>query len=166
MNMNWFEKLESQLNEQLESFLSSNPEQKKLLDQEELEERQRKLSKRHTKLKKETELLQQELLGLAPKIDHWKNKLKQAQQRKEWKLIEEASRYEKDLMNRGNIQWQALKELEFELVQLKYTLKQIEEINSQRFLKKDSAKESHLENSWDQFETQQELEYLRRQRNI
>ncbi|BBL86223.1 hypothetical protein PMYN1_Chma414 (chromatophore) [Paulinella micropora] len=165
MGMNWFDKLESQLNEQLETFLSSNPEQKKLLDQEESEERQEKLLKRYFHLQRETEFLQQELLELAPKINYWKSKLKQAQNSKQWRLVEEASNYQKDLMHRGKTQWQALKELEFELVQLNHSLKILKEIaqeNSSPSSKNDSKRRNQLDNRWEQFETQQELERLRR----
>nr|YP_002049109.1 hypothetical protein PCC_0460 [Paulinella chromatophora]ACB42899.1 hypothetical protein PCC_0460 [Paulinella chromatophora] len=167
MNGSWFEELESQLNQHFESFLSANPEQKRLLEEEELEDRQRCVIERQLMLQRQREQLQKKLLKLVPEINSWQNRLIRARQVQDWKSVEIAAKEQKKLMNKGKNEWEALKEIRIELSRLNAALNVLQQIigithNNSKIFTRVSTNLNDLENTWDKFESEQELECLRR----
>lgn len=55
MSGSWYEQLEAQLEQQLEAFLSSRPEQRQLLVEEEQRERQQRLKRRQLEVQAEAD---------------------------------------------------------------------------------------------------------------
>jgi hercynine metabolism protein len=111
MSGNWFEQLEAQLEQQLEAFLSSNPEQRQLLDEEEQQERQRRLKQRQLEVQAEAERLRRALLELASEITQWQGRVERARAAGAGELDKQTEGRLWKLMGLGRDRWQALSSL-------------------------------------------------------
>ncbi len=111
MSGSWFEQLEAQLEQQLEAFLSSRPEQRQLLVEEEQRERQQRLKRRQLEVQAEAERLRRALLELATEITQWQGRVERARAAGASALADQAEARLRQLMGLGRDRWQALSSL-------------------------------------------------------
>jgi|GEM_PF-188237 len=111
MSGSWFEQLEAQLEQQLEAFLSSRPEQRQLLVEEEQRERQQRLKRRQLEVQAEAERLRRALLELATEITQWQGRVERARAAGATALADQAEARLRQLMALGRDRWQALSSL-------------------------------------------------------
>ncbi|WP_094513912.1 hercynine metabolism protein [Synechococcus sp. MW101C3] len=111
MSGSWFEQLEAQLEQQLEAFLSSRPEQRQLLVEEEQRERQQRLKRRQLEVQAEAERLRRALLELATEITQWQGRVERARAAGASALADQAEARLRQLMALGRDRWQALSSL-------------------------------------------------------
>ncbi len=111
MSGSWFEQLEAQLEQQLEAFLSSRPEQRQLLVEEEQRERQQRLKRRQHEVQAEAERLRRALLELATEITQWQGRVERARAAGASALADQAEARLRQLMGLGRDRWQALSSL-------------------------------------------------------
>ncbi len=107
MSGSWFEQLE----QQLEAFLSSRPEQRQLLVEEEQRERQQRLKRRQLEVQAEAERLRRALLELATEITQWQGRVERARAAGASALADQAEARLRQLMGLGRDRWQALSSL-------------------------------------------------------
>lgn len=168
MSSSWFEQLEARLEQQLEAFLNANPHQQSLLDREELQERERRLRRREHQLQQQAIDQRNRLLALANDISTWQQRVERARGAQAPELASKAQAHVDQLMGQGRDRWKALAELGEEFRRLR---KELEELGQQPQGGSGGGKEEpaeangrgvDLERDWAEFETQQELERLRR----
>jgi hercynine metabolism protein len=168
MSSSWFEQLEARLEQQLEAFLNANPHQQSLLDREELQERERRLRRREHQLQQQAIDQRNRLLALANDISTWQQRVERAHGAQAPELASKAQAHVDQLMGQGRDRWKALAELGEEFRRLR---KELEELGQQPKGGSGGVKEEpaeangrgvDLERDWAEFETQQELERLRR----
>ncbi len=176
MSSSWFEQLEAQLEQQLEAFLGSHPEQQDLLEREELLERQRRLRRRRREIQRQAEQLRQSLLQLAAEITQWQQRVRRAQAAAADELARRADAHLSQLMGLGRDRWQALTELGAEFRKVDQELVELEASadqdggarsgrpspGSQAGSASGDTDSNELERAWAAFETRQDLEELRR----
>lgn len=169
----WFEQLEAQLEQQLEAFLGSHPDQQELLEREELLERQRRLHRRRLQIQAQAEQLRQALLQIAGEITQWQKRVQRAKAAGAQELAARAQAHQGQLMGQGRDRWQQLGELGKEFARVEQDLLELEQRQRQRpGPRKSSGRsaaaaaeppvEGDLEGAWADFEARQELEELRR----
>ncbi|MFN5118165.1 MAG: hercynine metabolism protein [Cyanobacteriota bacterium] len=160
---NWLEQLESRLDAQLQSFLRSNPQQEALLAEQDARERQQRLMKQRLDLRQEAEMQRQGLLRLAGEIRQWEERVSRARSAGADELASRAEDHVKELMEQGRNRWQTLGELgqRFTAVEQELT-----EITGQPAPPAPPSAQgdadSSLDADWAAFESQQELQELRR----
>ena len=71
MESSWWQRLEQELEQQFDRFLSDHPNQKELLDQEHWNEQQRRKHHRLLTIDQEAQDLRQRLLKLSKDISAW-----------------------------------------------------------------------------------------------
>ncbi len=164
MSSSWFERLEAELEKQLESFLSSRPEQQDLLEREERQERQRRLRRRQQEIRTQADQLRQSLLELAAEINQWQARVARARSAGAHDLAARADAHLGRLMGHGRDRWQALGELGAEFRRLEAELAAVPEREQRRSPPRPSGSESgnDLEQAWASFEAHEELEALKR----
>ena len=140
----WLDQLEAKLEQTLEAFLRANPVQQELLQEQEQRDRQQQCAGRRRVQRAEAEQLRQELLNLAAEIQQWRQRVERARNAGAGDLANRAQRHLDQLMERGRSRWQRLEQLG-------------------RDLEQESAKtaDPSLEQTWAQFERDQELARLR-----
>jgi hercynine metabolism protein len=140
----WLDQLEAKLEQTLEAFLRDNPVQQELLQEQEQRDREQQCAGRHRAQRAEAERLRQELLNLAAEIQQWRQRVERARNAGAGDLANRAQRHLDRLMERGRSRWQRLEQLGLDL-------------------ERESAKtaDPSLEQTWAQFERDQELERLR-----
>jgi hercynine metabolism protein len=140
----WLDQLEAKLEQTLEAFLRANPVQQELLQEQEQRDRQQQCAGRRRTQRAEAELLREELLNLAAEIQRWRQRVERARNAGAGDLANRAQLHLDQLMERGRSRWQRLEQLG-------------------RDLEQESAKtaDPSLEQTWAQFERDQELERLR-----
>jgi len=161
----WFSRLEAQLEEQLESFLSANPEQERLLRQQERLERQQRLRRRRVDLQTSAEQTRAELLHLAGEIGEWEQRVERARAAGAGDLAARAELHVAELRARGRDRWQALGELGVAFRKLEAELEAPAEHETSAASEAragEARARVNLDQAWADFETQQELERLRR----
>jgi hercynine metabolism protein len=169
----WFSQLERQLEQQLESFLRANPAQEQLLKQQEQRERLQRLRRRRLELQASAERARADLLKLAGEISQWQERVQRARSAGADALVERAVAHLAELMARGRDRWQALGQLGNDYRQVEQELKELansgspapaEASSSQatETAPKGEAGPEDLETAWTTFESEQELEALRR----
>lgn len=161
---NWLDQLEARLEQTLEGFLRANPQQETLLAEQQARERQQQLRRDRLALKTEAELQRQGLLRLAEDIRCWQGRVDRAKGAGALDLAGRAEAHIATLMEQGRARWQTLDELgerftavEKELRELAAPPPRVAQPNN------DGSRRSGLEAEWATFETQLELEELRRQ---
>lgn len=164
---NWLEELEARLEQQLEAFLRGNPQQEALLAEQEQRDRQQRLLGERLKLRQEAELQRQGLLRLAGEIRQWQERVERARKAGADDLARRAEAHIATLMEQGRNRWQTLGELgerfdavERDLAGLTGRTAAAPAPAAQGGPPPDPMVE--LEQAWARFETQQELEALRR----
>ena len=140
----WLDQLEAKLEQTLEAFLRANPVQQELLQEQDQRDRQQQCAGRRRAQRAEAERLRQELLNLVAEIQRWRQRVERARNAGAGDLANRAQLHLDQLMERGRIRWQRLEQLG-------------------RDLEQESAKtaDPSLEQTWAQFERDQELERLR-----
>jgi hercynine metabolism protein len=169
----WFSQLEWQLEQQLESFLRANPAQEQLLRQQEQRERQQRLRRRRLDLQAGAERARADLLKLAGEIRQWQERVQRARAAGADALAERAESHLAELMARGRDRWQALGQLGDDYRQVEQELDELAHGSSNGATEatgspgsataaaEDSGMED-LEQAWSRFESEQDLEQLRR----
>lgn len=177
----WFERLEAQLEQQLEAFLAANPAQEALLREQEQQERQQRLRRRRLELRRQAEQARAGLLQLAADIAQWQRRVERAQAAGATELAARAEQHLRGLMAQGRDRWQALGELGSQFRQVEQELDALAQAASQEQgssqaggatterAQPDPARADRapsdpadLEQAWARFEAEQELEQLRR----
>ncbi|MFM7268246.1 MAG: hercynine metabolism protein [Cyanobium sp.] len=177
----WLEELEARLEQQLEAFLRANPQQEALLAEQEQRERQQRLLGQRLQLRQEAELQRQGLLQLATEIRQWKQRVERARRAGADELAGRAEAHIATLMEQGRGRWQSLAELgeRFQAVE-----QELQQLTARRASAGAAPKPEpgsgsgstaapaaapasadpriDLERAWASFETQQELDELRR----
>ena len=169
----WFSQLERQLEQQLESFLRANPAQEQLLRQQEQRERLQRLRRRRLDLQASAERARADLLKLAGEIRQWQERVQRARAAGADALAERAETHLAELMARGRDRWQALGQLGDHYRQVEQELDELAHGSSNGATEatgspgsataaaEDSGMED-LEQAWSRFESEQDLEQLRR----
>ena len=150
----WLEQLEARLEQQLEAFLRANPAQEALLqEQERLERRQQQ---REALAK--AEVLRSELLHLASEIQQWRDRAQRARSAGATELADRAEQQVLQLMERGRQRWQSLEQLGRQVRDTPPAA----EPKATAAPNTSAANSEPLDQAWARFETEQELEALRR----
>jgi hercynine metabolism protein len=172
----WLDQLEARLEETLEDFLKANPQQEALLAEQAARERQQRLRRDRLSLRTEAEWQRQGLLRLAEDIRSWQERVERAKKAGALDLAGRAEAHIATLMDQGRARWQTLAELgerfgavERELAELASNAGSGAKTqpgggsNTKQEPKNDSQPAGRtLEADWAAFESQQELEELRR----
>ena len=123
--MSWLDDLEARLENQLEDFLRTNPDQEALLAEQERRDRQEALRRQQLQLQESAERARADLLQLASDIRCWQERVVKARRAGAVDLANRAEAHVAGLMEQGRQRWQALAELgqrfgavEWELSQL------------------------------------------------
>jgi hercynine metabolism protein len=170
---NWLDQLEARLDATLEGFLKANPQQEALLSQQEARERQQRLRRDRLTLKTEAELQRQGLLRLAEDIRSWQARVERAKAAGALDLAGRAEAHVATLMAQGRARWQTLAELGERFAAVERDLQELavdpvaardRSTNQQAQADSTRSETGTLEADWAAFETQQELEELRRKR--
>ena len=157
MESSWWQRLEQELEQQFDRFLSDHPNQKELLDQEHWNEQHRRKNQRLLGIDQEAQDLRQRLLKLSKEISAWSERVKRARTAGAHDLANRAETHLSHLMGQGRAQWQALASLGEEAQQLKQELAAAKQPPKSR-----TGTAADLEDAWRCFEAQQELDELRR----
>ncbi len=157
MSSSWLEELETRLEQQLESFLRSNPEQVGLLREQEDRDRQQRLLRERQRLRQQAEDQRRQLLRLADEIRQWQGRIGRARAAGADELAGRAEGHVKALMDQGRHRWQALADLG---QRFKGVEQELSELVRQRSAS--AASRPDLEADWARFEAQQELQELKR----
>jgi hercynine metabolism protein len=174
---NWLDELEARLDQQLESFLKSNPQQEALLAEQQARERQQSLRRQRLDLKQEAELQRQGLLRLASEIRAWQERVGRARSAGADVLADRAEAHINELMEQGRCRWETLAEVgqRFSAVdlELRSMAPQTAGVPGQASpspgdgkvpsqAKPKSTPQADLESDWAAFENHQDLQELRR----
>ena len=160
MESSWWQRLEQELEQQFDRFLSDHPNQKELLDQEHWNEQQRRKHHRLLAIDQEAQDLRQRLLKLSKEISAWSERVQRARAAGAHDLAGKAETHLSHLMGQGRAQWQALASLGEEAQQLKQEL-----AAAKQPPKTTTGKAADLEEAWRRFEAEQELDELRRRKS-
>ena len=162
----WLEELEARLNQQLESFLRANPQQEALLAEQAQRDRQQGLLNERLKLRQEAELQRQGLLRLAGEIRQWQERTERAKGAGAQELASKAEAHVATLMEQGRSRWQTLAELGERFAAVERELAELTAAPTPpspgRPGESVADGMAELEQAWKRFESQQELEALRR----
>ena len=160
MSPTWLDQLEQNLEERLDAFLPSNPDQDSLLQEQHLQDRQRDLSSRRDLMQIQARELRRRLLSLAEQVQAWGERTKKARNAGADDLALRAEKHVRTLMDQGRDLWSELDELGRNFRDLD---KQISSLNQ-----KASQQRGHrsLDEDWALFEAHQELEDLRRRQGL
>ena len=162
----WLEELEARLNQQLESFLRTNPQQEALLAEQDQRDRQQRLLSERLKLRQEAELQRQGLLRLAGEIRQWQERSERARGAGAEELAARAEAHIATLMEQGRNRWQTLAELGERFAAVERELAELTAAPTPpapgRSGERVADGMAELEQDWRRFEAQQELEALRR----
>ena len=165
----WLEQLEARLEQQLDAFLRGNPAQEALLqEQERLERRQQQ---REALAK--AEVLRSELLHLASEIQQWRDRAQRARSAGATELADRAEQQVLQLMERGRQRWQSLEQLGRQVrhtppaaaSRTARTTGTAQASAAPNATTNTTAGKEPLDQAWARFETEQELEALRRSHN-
>lgn len=172
--MSWLDDLEARLENQLEDFLRTNPDQEALLAEQERRDRQEALRRQRLQLQEEAERARAALLQLASDIRCWQERVAKARRAGAEDLANRAEAHVAGLMEQGRQRWQTLTELgqrfgavEWELSQLGRQATGAATQTAAATPTGASAAEagggasSDLGEAWAAFEAQQELEALK-----
>jgi hercynine metabolism protein len=157
----WLEQLEARLEQQLEAFLRANPAQEALLqEQEQLEHR-----KQQRQALQQAEALRSELLHSAAEIQQWRDRAQRARSAGASALADRAEQQVLQLMERGRQRWQALEQLGRQVCDTTPAAgaaRSDETRDAPQSSSAAAAGREPLDQAWARFETEQELEALRR----
>ena len=160
MSPTWLDQLERNLEERLDAFLRSNPDQDRLVQEQHLQDRQRDLNSRRDQMQIQAKDLRRQLLSLAAQVQAWGERTKKARKAGADDLALRAEKHLNSLMDQGRDLWNELDELGRTFRGLD---QQISHLNQ-----KASQQQGHrsLDEDWALFEAHQELEELRRRQGL
>ena len=156
----WLEQLEARLEQVLESFLRANPAQEALLK----EQQRLDLRQRQRQLLLQAESLRSELLHIAEEIRQWRDRSQRARNASANDLAARADRQVVRLMEQGRQRWQALEQLGQE-VRNSATAAGSQGTATPNATSATAAGSEPLDQTWARFETEQELQALRRRQD-
>ena len=156
----WLDQLERNLEERLDAFLRSNPDQDRLLKEQHLQDRQRDLNSRRDQMQIQARDLRRQLLSLAEQVQAWGKRTNKARNAGAEDLALRAEKHVNSLMNQGRDLWNELDALGQSFRDLD---QQISSLNQRA-----SEQKGHrsLDEDWALFEARQELEELRRRQGL
>ena len=160
MSPTWLDNLERSLEERLEHFLRSNPQQEQLLHEQHLQDRQRDLQNRRGQQQLQARELRQQLLRLAEQVQAWQNRSDKARTAGALELAQRADQHVAALMQQGRELWEEFETLGLQFGELE------EQLKSLQTQAKQSSSRRTLDEDWALFEAQQELEDLRRNKGL
>ena len=160
MSPTWLDQLEQNLEERLDAFLHSNPDQDRLLQEQHLQDRQRDLSSRRDLMKIQARDLRRQLLSLAEQVQAWGERTKKARDAGADVLESRAEQHVKTLMDQGRDLWNELDELGRNFRDLDQQISRLNQRASQQ------RGHRSLDEDWALFEAHQELEDLRRRQGL
>ena len=160
MSPTWLDQLERNLEERLDAFLRSNPDQDRLLQEQHLQDRQRTLSSRRDQMQLQARELRRQLLTLAEQVQAWGERTKKARNAGAEDLALRAANHVNSLMNQGRDLWNELDDLGRSFRDLDQQISDLNQKSSQR----QGARS--LDEDWALFEAHQELEELRRKQGF
>jgi len=160
MSPTWLDQLEQNLEERLDAFLHSNPDQDRLLQEQHLQDRQRDLSSRRDLMKIQAKDLRRQLLSLAEQVQAWGERTKKARDAGADDLALRAEQHVKTLMDQGRDLWNELDELGRNFRDLDQQISRLNQRASQQ------RGHRSLDEDWALFEAHQELEDLRRRQGL
>ena len=160
MSPTWLDQLEQNLEERLDAFLHSNPDQDRLLQEQHLQDRQRDLSSRRDLMKIQARDLRRQLLSLAEQVQVWGERTKKARNAGADDLALRAEQHVKTLMDQGRDLWNELDELGRNFRDLDQQISRLNQRASQQ------RGHRSLDEDWALFEAHQELEDLRRRQGL
>ena len=160
MSPTWLDQLERNLEERLDAFLRSNPDQDRLLQEQHLQDRQRTLSSRRDQMQLQAKELRRQLLTLAEQVQAWGERTKKARNAGADDLALRAANHVNSLMNQGRDLWNELDDLGRSFRNLDQQISDLNQKTSQR----QGARS--LDEDWALFEAHQELEELRRKQGF
>jgi len=175
---NWLDQLEARLEQTLEGFLRANPQQETLLAEQQARERQQQLRRDRLGLKTEAELQRQGLLRLAEDIRCWQGRVDRAKGAGALDLAGRAEAHIATLMEQGRARWQTLDELGERFAAVEKELRELSAANrggapasgargpEAGAAANDRNSSQGLEADWAVFESQLELEELRRKMGL
>ena len=160
MSPTWLDQLERNLEERLDAFLRSNPDQDRLLNEQHLQDRQRNLNSRRDQMQIQARDLRRQLLSLAEQVQAWGERTKKARNAGAEDLALRAEKHVNSLMTQGRDLWNELDALGQSFRDLD---QQISSLNQRA-----SEQKGHrsLDEDWALFEARQELEELRRRQGL
>jgi hercynine metabolism protein len=168
MSGSWLEELEARLEQRLEAFLHSNPQQEALLGEQEARDRQERLRRERLQLRQEAELQRQGLLRLAGEIRQWQDRVDRARTAGADDLAARAEAHVAGLMEQGRSRWQTLGELGGRFTEVERQLNDLAGAPDSTATAATgsatggAAAEGSLDADWAAFEARQELQELRR----
>ena len=160
MSPTWLDQLERNLEERLDAFLRSNPDQDRLLQEQHLQDRQRTLSSRRDQMQLQAKELRRQLLTLAEQVQAWGERTKKARNAGAEDLALRAANHVNSLMNQGRDLWNELDDLGRSFRDLDQQISDLNQKTSQR------QGGRSLDEDWALFEAHQELEELRRKQGF
>ena len=160
MSPTWLDQLEQNLEERLDAFLSFNPDQDRLLQEQHLQDRQRDLRSRRDQMQIQAKELRRQLLSLAEQIQAWGERTTKARNAGASDLALRAEQHVSSLMDQGRDLWKELDELGRNFQDLDQQIAQLNNKASQRRGRRS------LDEDWALFEAHQELEELRRRQGL
>lgn len=165
--MSWLDELESRLEQQLEAFLASNPAQDARLREQEARDRQARLIGRRRQLQTEADQLRTALLQRASDIRQWRARIERARAAGAQDLAARAEAHLAALMAQGRLEWQQLEGLGQEFRQLDHQLADLQRSagSAGGATPQTAPPQADLERDWAAFETEQELERMRRRQS-
>ena len=160
MSPTWLDQLERNLEERLDAFLRSNPDQDRLLNEQHLQDRQRNLNSRRDQMQIQARDLRRQLLSLAEQVQAWGKRTNKARNAGAEDLALRAEKHVNSLMNQGRDLWNELDALGQSFRDLD---QQISSLNQRA-----SEQKGHrsLDEDWALFEARQELEELGRRQGL
>ncbi|MFM8605194.1 MAG: hercynine metabolism protein [Cyanobium sp.] len=165
MNSNsWLDELEARLDRTLESFLRSNPSQEALLQEQEASDRQLRLGRERLRLQGAAKRERRKLLELAEEIRRWQERVQRARGAGAEELAGRAEAHIAALMEQGRQRWQGLGELGQSFAAVEQELQELTRPSPPATPEAPggSDRSSTLDQDWAAFESQQELQELRR----
>ena len=156
----WLDQLERNLEERLNAFLRSNPQQDQLLRQQHLHDRQQDLHRRRRQLQEQAQEHRRQLLGLARDVRDWRSRSERARAAGAVDLARRAEAHTQTLMDQGRQLWEELGQLGQQFRDLDRQLDALHQSASQQ------QQGRSLDEDWALFEAQQELEELRRRQGL
>ena len=156
----WLDQLERNLEERLNAFLRSNPQQEQLLREQHLRDRQQDLQRRRAQLQEQAEEHRRLLLALASEVRDWQARCSRARAAGAKDLAGRAEAHVQSLMDQGRQLWGELEGLGQQFQDLNTQLSQLQQRAAQQ------QQGRSLEEDWALFEAKQELEELRRRQGF
>lgn len=191
--MSLFEDFTNFLESRLEEFLQNNPQLELQVLSEQLKEQQRDTTKLINQLQLDETRIEGEILKVAQDIQTWHGRIDKAKGAGRQDLAEEAQARENNLLNQGNLLWRQMQEVKQRISKAKELLISLEEKQQEINLKIAQLKASankvqpntsnyqtttspqnyqdfesqydSLENKFQQWEMEQELEVMKRNLN-